>query len=251
MDWFQKQKKQRFVQIKLWIKGKPPPKPKKTVPIISFGPPPSCDYNMVDTCGRHVPKFKVKLDAKTFDDGLTFASKLRKKGFVRLGSGCFSTVLARPGKDRVIKITHQLGDGWIDYIQWAGQNGYAGGFAPRVYSYKYIKAKEPFSIAVVERMDHLLYNADKKGPIPPIMSLLPHAANDNDMAKSMLDLVAPGLVKFRMELQAKFKYLDLHGGNVMVKGDRICFTDPVGGHGSGSVIKTRLRSSDFEKKIAA
>lgn len=178
-----------------------------------------------------------------FERPHNFIRKLEKKGFKQLGSGAYSTVLAKGDSDRVIKVIRRE-DGWAEYIKWANDNGYAGKWAPKVYSYKYI-AKGGFAIASMERLPEVIHRASKQSPAKVIMDLAEHAANDNELAQSMLNIAAPGLTKFHKELTTKYQgHLDLHGGNYMVRKDGgLVYTDPVyaGGRDDTGVYKTRMK----------
>lgn len=76
-----------------------------------------------------------------------YISALEEHGFARLGGGLYSTVLAKPGSDRCIKVGS--GDRWPDYVEWAATNGYMGTFAPKVYAFK---QHDSFYVAVMERL---------------------------------------------------------------------------------------------------
>src|SRR5882672_10391646 len=78
---------------------------------------------------------KIVVNKNPITNAWAYISWLEKKGFKRLGAGAYSTVLGKDGSDKVIKVSRSL-DNWIDYIQWSAANGYAGNFAPRVYSWK-------------------------------------------------------------------------------------------------------------------
>src|SRR5688572_8016831 len=110
---------------------------------------------------QFIPK---KEGGSAFSGAHAYGARLLKRGYERLGAGCFSTVYAKPGSDRVLKVT-SVPDNWIDYIMWASENGWAGKYAPRVYSYKRYPVptdREFFSVAVVERMEKGYYSVDVK-----------------------------------------------------------------------------------------
>lgn len=196
-----------------------------------------------DIRARFVPKIDPNAPPpKVFDNGRTFIARLEAKGWKALGSGAFSTVLAKGESTRVLKVTRRP-DGWINYIKWANDNGYAGTFAPKVFSYKYIQGKEGnnFSIASMERLPstlgHLKYTHDAH----VVESLLHPAANDNQLAGTLLDLAVPGLREFNQKLRDTFGHLDLHGGNFMVRDSgELVFTDPVSSV-DDAVLTERLR----------
>ena len=187
--------------------------------------------------------------SRPFDDGFAFIKALEKKGFKTLGSGAFSTVLGKDGSDRVIKVIRRP-DGWIDYIHWASKKGEAGRFAPKVFSYKKIKGKKKdFSVAIVERLEYTL----EVTPIDHALKILPDLiwrANDNPMAASFADVLAPGLRKFMDDMGEKFekKNFDLHNGNLMLRKDgSFVVADPVC-DGDKSDYK-RLKAGDFSPAL--
>ena len=199
---------------------------------------------------RWVPKEeKGKFPSKPFANAQGFKRKLTKKGFVTLGTGHFSTVMMHPHGDRVIKVCHEP-DAWIDYCYWAAMEGYAGTFAPKVYSYKRFNN---FYVAVMEKMEYTASRADKRTDAPVAQTLFSYATkHDNDNAKLLVDLLVPGLAKFGEHLKRAFKdeRLDLHDENVMFRKDgSICITDPLC-HSTELTI-TRLRAKDFGPARAA
>lgn len=195
-----------------------------------------------------IPKIKElrnevpKVPERVFDNGRAFIARLEVKGWTSLGSGAFSTVLAKGDSKRVIKVTRRP-DGWINYIKWANDNGYAGKFAPKVFSYKYIKGKDnlDFSISSMERLPNTLGHLKYSHSAHVVESLLHTAANDNELAGTLLDLVQPGIKEFNQKLRDKFGHLDLHHGNFMVRDSgELVFTDPVSSV-DDDVLKDRLK----------
>lgn len=190
-------------------------------------------------------KPKEDLNGKPFDGPSNFQRKLEKKGFVELGHGCFSTVMAKKDSDKVIKITRKP-DGWIDYCHWAAKEGFAGKFAPRVYSYKRFNNKAPFEVSVVERMDKTFWDVEYKEDIYVVRDLARLVKHGNQKASSILEEMAPGFPRFIKGLGEKFdKSLDMHDGNIMLRKDgSICYTDPVSVYDYVPSF-TRLKSKDF------
>lgn len=77
--------------------------------------------------------------------------RLKRAGWVQIGSGGFSKVYANPKQpDKVIKIGAYLTDLWPIYALWAAEKGWAGEYAPLVYSIKFYKN---FYIAVSEKLE--------------------------------------------------------------------------------------------------
>lgn len=164
----------------------------------------------------------------------TFGGALKKKGYEYIGSGVYSTVYAKPGSTRVIKVTKVDDGGWYAYCKWAETKGYAGTWAPKVYAHKSFPGKgvfgEPFVVTVVERMKESIYRLDSTRPETALIPLIEmHGVRGNTTAGMLADLVAPGVARFTTDLKEKFgACLDIHGGNIMVReDDSICFTDPV------------------------
>lgn len=178
---------------------------------------------------------------------------LQKKGFKVLGSGHYSTVLGHPkSPDKVIKLTrHQ--DNWIDYVKWAAENGYAGGFGPKVYSWK--KFPAGWSWAVIERMERCVgycngyddeYSSNDDYSI--IFSLLSAAQNGNTMATVYAEDLCPGAVDYVKKLRSVMRASDIRAANTMVRKDgSLCFTDPCAG--TSTLTTTRLKERDFVPSV--
>jgi hypothetical protein len=177
-----------------------------------------------------------------FESGRAFCSRLRRKGWKILGSGAFSTVLVKPGQDRVIKITSQL-DNWWTYVKWAEDNGWGGKFAPKVYSYKFFPEKKEkevvvrkaFSVAVMERLDRTTSDlkwTDKHCMTSSMFECVAHVDNDN--IAQCVEVLEPGLADFARAFRKRFPRnvwgWDLHGGNYMLRKDgTFVLTDPLTG----------------------
>lgn len=178
----------------------------------------------------------------TFNDGRSFVRALEKRGFVQLGSGTYSTVLGKPGSDRVIKVTHKS-DGWIDYVTWGAKMG--SPFVPKVFSYKKISGKKKdFYVAIMERLEYTLY----KTPGDHALSILPDLINkgENPMAARFIDVLAPGLNGYMKDLRSEFpaEDIDLHRGNYMIRKDgSFVVTDPIAAKSQGDY--NRLKAGDF------
>jgi hypothetical protein len=188
----------------------------------------------------------IKFEKKPFDNAEGFIKGLEKRGFTRLGSGAFSTVLGKDGSDRVIKVIRRP-DGWINYVHWAAQIGEAGHFAPKVFSYKKIKGrKKEFAVAIMERLPYTLENT----PEDHVLKILPSVmwrAEKNEMAAKFVEVLAPGLMAF-LKKMAEWKNIpignfDFHDGNLMIREDNsLVIVDPVS---RGEEGYTRLREGDF------
>jgi len=192
-----------------------------------------------------------KFEKKPFDDADGFIKALEKKGFKRLGSGAFSTVLAKDGSDRVIKVIRRP-DGWINYVHWAAQIGEAGHFAPKVFSYKKIKLRKgEIALASMERLEYDLENADPNHALKILPELL-YRAEHNGMAAKFTETLAPGLISYLTKMKKqwnaeKWWNFDLHSGNLMVRKDgSFVIVDPVSRGAEGF---TRLKEGDFSPSV--
>lgn len=195
-----------------------------------------------------VERAKEKARKDAFKDAFSFVDALRGKGFEPLGSGYFSSVLGHPASDKVVKIIYTPErDGWLDYVKWAADKGYAGKFAPKVFSYKLIKGrKEDFGVAVMERLKATVADTPPTDDAKAIAHLFIPAMNSNPLATKLLDSVNPGLAQFGKDLKVQFpKSLDTHLGNMMVRKDgTFVVSDPVASIES-KLAKLRLRLRDF------
>jgi hypothetical protein len=187
----------------------------------------------------------MKFEKKPFDNAEGFIKALEKRGFNRLGSGAFSTVLGKDGSDRVIKVIRRP-DGWINYIHWAAQIGEAGHFAPKVFSYKKIKGrKKEFGVAIMERLKYTLEETPRDHALKVLPAVLWKA--ENPMAQKFMEILSPGLYAF-LEKMSKWNgtlihNFDFHDGNLMLRENgELVIVDPVS---RGEEGFTRLREGDF------
>lgn len=173
-----------------------------------------------------------------------YIDRLRARGFERLGSGAYSTVMWKKGSDKVIKVSRQL-DNWIEYIDWAAKHGYAGNLAPRVYSWKkHGEGESAWSVAVVEKMKETL--TDDKIDFQ-LMNYLPHVAmRGNLLAKVYMEDMAPGSVAFFEGLRKHHYDSDIGRNNMMIRHDgSFCVTDPTCGRLTRLASVKRLRSGEL------
>lgn len=198
-----------------------------------------------------------------FTSAREFRRALEKRGFKLLGEGHYSAVYGKDGYDRVIKVSRTL-DNWIDYVAWASKNGFAGTFAPKVYSWKrfkgppwvkpswmhwdsyddYKKIGNDWSVAIVERMAETL-NADSQlAQDFKLVERLHDLPEKSLLAEVILDEIIPGVGSFFKKLHRNFRASDIYAKNMMIRKDgTFCVTDPVCGS-----IKTearRLKAGDF------
>lgn len=175
-----------------------------------------------------------------FGSAQGFIDALHKRGYKYLGSGAYSTVLAKDGSDRVIKV-QRGNDNWIDYIKWASERGYMGNLAPKVYSFKRL---DNFAVAIVERMDRT--TNDDKDDLSLMDRLIAPASRGNMMAKLFMEELSPNCTPFFDGLYKDFAgHLDLYGKNIMIRPNgTLCVTDPVCGTSKMGTVK-RLRTGDL------
>jgi hypothetical protein len=191
-----------------------------------------------------------------FECGNAYGAYLTQKGYDHLGSGSFSTVYGKEGKDRVIKVSRRL-DPWWEFVRWAYDNGHQQ-FAPKVYSYKYhpgIGEKNEFYVAVVDRLTSHVKTKDDGHAMTKyffnyMLDVKPEAQNDNIIAVG--ELLAPGIQRFCEEFANKFKrkrqeyILDCYGHNMMlsVDGKRWVVNDPLcGAPKDMTLIKERYKAA--------
>lgn len=190
-----------------------------------------------------------------FDSGRHFVHKLKKKGFKVLGSGAYSTVLGKDGSDKCIKVCRRIEqDGWLDFIKWSSDNGYAGTFAPKVTSYKWVNARTKedgkqsgFGLAVMEKLDTTLRHLDYTDDHSMIEPLIERAVRGSTLASLLADEIAPGIGKFVTDFSERFKgrSFDLHGGNIMLRKGKVVLVDPLPGGEESFSKRVRLRARDF------
>lgn len=180
-------------------------------------------------------------------DAISFIEGLKRRGYRVLGSGCFSTVLAYPGSNRVIKVAKQVDD-WPQYVRWASAAGYAGTFAPKVFSFR---QHDGWYVAVVERLDCTIAETTKAGArrIYGNLSYTMMGAGTLDAERDLEDSY-PGAVAFAKafatDMCSGFGSTDLHDANFMLRSDgTIVCTDPLSWGGTGAAPGTRLRQRDF------
>ena len=167
-----------------------------------------------------------------------YIRRLHKCGFKTLDSGRFSTVLARRNERHVVKV-FSCGDGemdmWGEYIYWATLKGYAGRYAPKVYSFKtYASEDGDFYVAFMERFEYALRDfprSERKR-----FEELKNAAEDaafgdaySTARNESPDRQVRGWQSFMCDFAKHFRKrgLDLHNGNWLIQGERLCLSDPL------------------------
>ncbi|UYO52484.1 hypothetical protein [Rhodopseudomonas palustris] len=199
----------------------------------------------------HVTPNRIAGGRRRWKDGHHFADALKRRGYVVLGAGYFSTVFKKPGSDRVVKVCHRP-DNWLDYVLWATKAGYAGTFAPRIFSYRrYNQGRDgEFYVAVMEELaetvDRLSCRVSDGRAVRAAAHLRSYININHDQDGVAADRLFAGALRFAMEFRIEFRgaNFDLHMGNWMVRfdGSLVC-TDPVS-HGR-STAPARMRTSDL------
>jgi hypothetical protein len=159
-----------------------------------------------------------------------YENKLRARGYQLIGSGLYSNVFAAPNSDKVIKVGDY--DEWPSYIQWATQKGYAGTFAPKVFSLKF---HDCYYVALMERLVCTISQLYGSGSLEQ-SRLYSSVICNHDFSDAATDFIA-----FFQDMRKAGHHGDLHNGNVMVRHDgQVVVTDPVAGGFSSE--KFRIKS---------
>lgn len=198
---------------------------------------------------------------------------LERRGFEPIGSGCFSTVWARPDSDKVVKVSRRM-DGWPEYILWAARHGFMGGLAPRVYSFRLVqhgRSADPeymTYVALCERLVHTQSairptNGWREEPRPhSYTQALRFQAADwfhqqlgcwgdgSEPPEPFQAILGPDVQRFIHEWKNSRPRngTDIHGENFMYRADgTLVLNDPFVGGIEGSTASTmrRVRSHNF------
>lgn len=188
--------------------------------------------------------------ARFCEDGSAYIAALLKRGFREIGSGAYSTVLAKPGSDRVVKVLRRDLDAWGEYVHWATTAGFAGSFAPKVYSFKLYSG---FYVAIMERLGRCIDCHADEG-IKTLFNLGSRYPWDVDQSKEAKSL-NPQFHHFMIEFRKRFEgyNLDLHGGNWMTtennSGDtRLVLVDPIASQANSTTpIRWRVKTPDYRQ----
>jgi len=167
-----------------------------------------------------------------------YENKLRALNFEHLGKGMYANVFAIPNTDKVIKVASN--DAWPDYIKWATKNGYAGKFAPKVYSLKF---HDGWYVAIMERLVDTMKNFRVSSE--QYQLYYDHVARRSSDIPARSSKGKPkDLIEFVHNLRDAGLANDLHQGNVMVRKDgQLVITDP--SHGGFSSERFRIKNSAF------
>jgi len=136
---------------------------------------------------------------------------LLRHGFICIGHGLFSSVYAKPGSSRVIKIGTGT-DAWAHYALWGTAKRYAGTFCPKVYSLKFHRG---FYVAVMERLVCTLLDYSSQNSHQARLWLLMSEAMNGRMSNN--HRLPPSALKFAQACREAEFANDLHQGNFMIR----------------------------------
>lgn len=170
----------------------------------------------------------------------TYPRYLKKRGWKHLGSGSYSSVYAKPGSDRCIKIGAQ--DDWPDFIKWGIERGYCGTFMPKVFALKHFNARTDtrFYIASVERCIGALGGYGEKFTASQdqleLHETLVATISGYNRTNNYPSAPCPAEWKAFIDDLQKFPNsslrIDLKGANWLARTDgSICLNDPACGNG--------------------
>ena len=149
---------------------------------------------------------------------------LKRHGWEFLGKGFYSQVY---GKGPLALKLCETGDGWADYVKWATTNGWAGGYAPKVYAIHHYAGSA--YVALMERLDWRYLDTigtDRYAEHRDAVATIRNAVDTGSGAGS-----ASPEQCFGTMLRYAFKHAgqrwDCHEGNFMGKGTRLVLTDPI------------------------
>ncbi len=162
-----------------------------------------------------------------------YENKLAGLGCQVIGNGLYANVFSVPHRsDLAIKVAGC--DPWPDYIRWATKAGYAGKFAPKVYSLKF---HSDYYVAIMERLvctvreirftDKGDYRDIRTDQLTLYNQFSGYGRGEKD------ETAAPDFIAYVAQLRHHQFYGDMHDGNVMVRHDgQLVITDPVSGGSS-------------------
>jgi len=181
---------------------------------------------------------------------------LKSNGFEKLGGGVFAAAWAKPGHNRVVKVSNRQDDCWIKFAQWSMAKT-NNTHLPKIPWIKRYQGKRKgiateFFITIIERLKPLTKTAIARINDPGVLLGLMHYANldyntEQSIEKAMSKQPNPQQFSDRKVL-TKYKnhpfikaiqqisnisgdcWSDLHSGNLMVRNDgTIIITDPIAG----------------------
>lgn len=153
---------------------------------------------------------------------------LQKHGFIKIGKGAFSAAFAKPGSDRIIKV-NRCEDSWLNYILWAARLGYAGRFAPKVYSFHRFTERngDPVYIAIAERLHSRIYDlrnlpvystfCEWQGWAFRVHNEFQRGRTPAERLNPKIEAAFPGIEQFTFILVRRYSGIDLNEGNIMFR----------------------------------
>lgn len=157
---------------------------------------------------------------------------LESKGVKNLGSGCYGCVYQHPTLPNVVAKIYDYDDAYDHYINWCTKNQ-KNPYVPKIYS---IHKCEKFTIVFLEKLEEVsldLYEDWEEKTFPRHLKHLLHNPSkykkENDLLSNPI-LKRDKNLKIMIEFLIKVKNLyriDLHDGNIMLRGEQIVITDPI------------------------
>jgi hypothetical protein len=178
---------------------------------------------------------------------------LKANGFKKIGKGYYANVYAKPGHNRIVKISNQQDDCWISFAHWA-MTKTNNKYLPKIPWIKRWQGKregipQEFFVTIIERLQPLTNQALAQITDPAVLLGLYNYADLNSESYQTIENTAsksPGmkdLIHIDVEDYANHPFIkilhavekigkkcrtDLHAGNFMVRADgTIVVTDPI------------------------
>lgn len=176
---------------------------------------------------------------------------LTKKGTSVLGVGCYSAVLAS-GSEKVIKVGADMGDPWLDYYHMIVKPMQANTHVPKIHSFY---AEDSYYIASMERLEEVKPCTDAANLVDFIKDYIDTRSTEEEFRQTITEFpkLVPNIEEFMQAVNKLKEYtvfnstkrdaegndmndlweqgfedrcLDLHTGNVMLRGNVLVITDP-------------------------
>lgn len=184
-----------------------------------------------------------------FRDSNCYVQRLKARGWKALGSGFYSTVMGKPGSDKVIKICRNGGDdAYPMFAAWAHEN--PSPFLPRIHAFK---RHQGFYVTVLDRLEKTVGHTHPNEGWSQTTDMLQSYCRGNEfkgMRKVMLDAVfaqLPGLKEvvdaFAKEFRGQASF-DMHDNNWMLSATgQLVMTDPLAGTSTDRATERNSRVS--------
>jgi len=176
---------------------------------------------------------------------------MTKNGTRVLGVGCYSAVLAS-GAEKVIKVGADMGDPWLDYYHMIVKPMQANNHIPKVHSFY---AEDSYYIASMERLEEVKPCTDAAELVDFIKDYIDTRSTEEEFRDTVTEFpkLVPNIEEFMQAVNTLKTHtvfnstkrdsegndmndlwetgfddrcLDLHTGNVMLRGDVLVITDP-------------------------